>query len=302
MAETYRIDRYLTEMGFGSRRQIKEAAKSGRIQVDGEVETRTERRIDPSVRQVCFDGKPVRYVKMEYYMLNKPQGVVSATEDRIHRTVTDLIDGRKRKDLFPVGRLDIDTEGLLIITNDGDLAHRLLSPKRHVDKRYYAVVRGRLPEDARRRFEEGIVLEDGTRTMPARLEILRAERGRGIVSAPEVETSLSAPEEEIPLPAPGAEMPLLTPEAEIPLPAPDMETQLSAPVVETSPAPDAETRVILTIREGKFHQIKRMFAVLGCRVVRLKRISMGSLRLDPALRPGEYRPLTEDELEKLKEN
>lgn len=235
-----RLDKYLTEMGEGTRSQVKEMARKGRILVDGIPEKRAERKIDPEQQQVSVDGRPVSYVRYEYYMLNKPQGVVSATEDSRYETVISLIDERKRDDLFPVGRLDIDTEGLLLITNDGDLAHRLLSPKKHVDKVYFARVEGELPHDAEERMEEGLVLSDGTLTMPALLEV----RKRG--------------KDEVP------------------------------------------SEICLTIREGKFHQVKRMFETLGCRVIYLKRMSMGSLILDEALKPGEYRPLSEDEILKLK--
>lgn len=232
-----RLDKYLGEMGEGTRSQIKEMAKKGRIWVDGSPEKKTERKIDPERNQVTVDGRQVSYVAFEYYMLNKPQGVVSATEDKRYETVIGLIDERRRDDLFPVGRLDIDTEGLLLITNDGDLAHQLLSPKKHVDKVYFARIEGTLPSDAKERIEEGLILTDGTPTLPAWLEVLQ------------------------------------TGEA---------------------------TEVQLTIREGKFHQVKRMFETLGCNVVYLKRMSMGSLLLDEALKPGEYRALREEELEDLK--
>lgn len=235
-----RLDKYLTEMGEGTRSQIKEMARKGRILVDGIPEKRAERKIDPKQQQVSVDGRLVSYVRYEYYMLNKPQGVVSATEDSRYETVISLIEERKRDDLFPVGRLDIDTEGLLLITNDGDLAHRLLSPKKHVDKVYFARIEGELPPDAKERIEEGLVLSDGTPTMPARLEVRKQGKG------------------------------------EVP------------------------SEIYLTIREGKFHQVKRMFETLGCCVIYLKRMSMGSLILDEALKPGEYRPLSEDEILKLK--
>ncbi len=243
MAGGIRLDKYLVEMAVGSRSQIKEAAKKGRIRVNGEIEKRTEKKIDPQKDQVFVDGVEISYVKTEYYMLNKPQGVVSATWDNLHKTVLDLLEDKKRKDLFPVGRLDIDTEGLLLITNDGDLAYRLLSPKRHVDKVYDAKVSGTLPEDAREQFKRGIVLTDGTPTLPAHLEILKTEE------------ALS----------------------------------------------ELLSEIRLTIHEGKFHQVKRMFEAIGCKVVYLKRISMGSLVLDDKLSPGQYRPLTEDEVQKLQE-
>lgn len=245
MGKTIRLDKYLTEMNKGSRSQIKEAAKKGRIQVNGQTEKKTDRKIDPQADQVLLDGKPVAYHAYEYYMLNKPQGVVSATEDRIHKTVIDLLGGEIRRDLFPVGRLDIDTEGLLLLTNDGELAHQLLSPKKHVDKQYYARVAGTLPPDSKEQIAAGMTLSDGTQVMPGELSIL-------------------------------------------------------TPVCECG-EPSSETEILLTIREGKFHQVKRMFEALGCQVVFLKRLSMGSLRLDESLRPGEFRKLTEEELEGLKE-
>lgn len=262
MAGSIRLDRFLTDMGAGTRSQVKEMARRGRIQVNGAAVKKTDVKIEPDRDVVVCDGRRVEYVGMEYYMLNKPQGVVSATEDNLHETVLDVLwkhppkeadgggeeDGRgacgpKRKDLFPVGRLDIDTEGLLLITNDGDLAHRLLSPRRHVDKTYFAKVEGRLPGDVRERFAEGLVLGDGTRLMAASLKIGDTVCG---------------------------------------------ERQ------------DPVTDVFLTIREGKFHQVKRMFEAVGCRVVFLKRLSMGSLLLDENLKPGEYRRLTNEELDKLR--
>ena len=217
-----RLDRFLTEMTGFTRTQAKEAAKKGRIAVDGVVVRKTDGKIVPGIQKVTVDGREITYQAAEYYMLNKPAGTVSATEDGRYPTVVSLIEERKRKDLFPVGRLDLDTEGLLLITNDGDLAHRLLSPKRHVDKIYFVRYSGDLPRDSVRRFGEGLVLEDGTRTMPAE-------------------------------------------------------------------------------REGKFHQVKRMMEAVGCRVTYLKRLSMGSLKLDESLEPGQYRPLTQQELEELRQ-
>lgn len=242
MKDFIRLDKYLAEMGEGTRSEIKEMARKGRIAVNGSVEKKTDRKVCPSEDTVTVDGRTVAYAAYEYYMLHKPQGVVSATEDKTYTTVVELIDERKRKDLFPVGRLDIDTEGLLILTNDGELAHRLLAPKSHVDKVYYARVAGELPENAKELVKAGLTLTDGTVTLPARLEI----------------------GEEID----GADGPL--------------------------------TEVLLTIREGKFHQVKRMFESMGCRVVYLKRLSMGGLKLDESLKPGEYRPLTEKEVDSLR--
>lgn len=247
MGKMIRLDKFLSEMNLGTRSQIKEAARKGRVRVNDQVEKSGDRKIEPDTDTVFFDGVRIAYAGMEYYMLNKPQGVVSATDDNLHKTVIELLEDRKRKDLFPVGRLDIDTEGLLLITNDGDLAHRLLSPKKHVDKTYYAIVQGELPNDVIERFEQGIVLSPVGQekdmcseilTMPARLELL------------------------------------------------SRETEAA--------------KVLLTIQEGRFHQVKRMFEALGCRVSYLKRLSMGTLVLDEALKPGEYRELTTKELEGLK--
>lgn len=241
MAKKIRLDRFLSEMGKGSRTEIRSAARKGRIQVNGRTEKQADAKVDPGTDIVAMDGKPVEYRALEYFMLNKPQGVVSATEDMRHRTVSDLLGGGKRRDLFPVGRLDIDTEGLLLMTNDGELAHCLLSPKKHVDKTYFARVSGRLPEDAAGQMAAGMVLQGQIRLKPAELKVLKPGGSRG-----------------------------------------------------------GEAEVLLTIREGKFHQVKRMFEALDCRVVYLKRLSMGSLSLDETLQPGEYRPLTGEELARLR--
>lgn len=258
-----RLDRFLAEMGHGSRSQIKDMAKKGRIQVNGQVVKATDLKVRPDFDQVTVDGAAAKYAVMEYYMLNKPQGVVSARTDSRYETVVELIGEALRSDLFPVGRLDVDTEGLLLITNDGDLAHNLLSPGKHVDKVYMARLSGILPEDAAKRLENGLLLEDGTRALPARLSF----------------------EPEGPLKLPFA--------LEEPL-------KLSFAPEEPPKAENGPAEVFLTIREGKFHQVKRMFEMLGCHVVYLKRLSMGSLVLDPDLGPGEYRPLREDEIRMLK--
>lgn len=234
---TMRLDKFLVEMKKGSRSEVKKLIKSGRVTVDGQTVREPEQKFDPERAQISLDGQTVSYASFEYFMLNKPQGVVSATEDRRFQTVVDLIDTARRKDLFPAGRLDIDTEGLLLITNDGQLAHQLLSPKKHVDKVYFARVEGILPSDVKEQFAKGLTLDKEVKTLPARLELLK-----------------------------------------------------EGPVSE----------VRLTIHEGKFHQVKRMFEAVGCRVLYLKRLSMGSLVLDETLAPGEYRRLTDDELRALK--
>lgn len=239
MGKDMRLDKFLADMGKGTRSQIKEAARKGRIQINGIITKKPDTKVDPEKDTVLFDGFAVSYVTMEYYMLNKPQGVVSATEDGKYQTVIDLIDEKNRKDLFPVGRLDIDTEGLLLITNDGMLAHRLLAPKKHVDKVYYAVCSGLVPDYAVDKFAEGLMLPDGLKCLPASLEILSKHEDKMV------------------------------------------------------------TEIQLTIREGKFHQVKRMMEAVDCPVTFLKRLTMGPLTLDETLKPGEYRTLTVEELELL---
>jgi len=236
-----RLDKYLADMGKGTRSQIKEAARKGRIQVNGVIIKKPDTKVNIETDIIRFDGSEVSYVTMEYYMLNKPQGVVSATEDNKYQTVIDLIAGKNRKDLFPVGRLDIDTEGLLLITNDGSLAHRLLAPKKHVDKIYFAVCEGFVPDSAIQDFSDGILLPDGLKCLPAILEILNR--------------------------------------------------------TEVDGKPISEIK--LTIREGKFHQVKRMMEAVDCPVTYLKRLTMGPLTLDESLKIGEYRSLTSEELELL---
>ena len=238
-AAVIRLDKLLCEMGAGSRSEVKAMLKKGRVTVDGQPVLSGDRKVPERGATVCLDGQPLTYAGRVYYVVHKPAGVVTAVKDAREKTVMDLMRDAPGKDLFPAGRLDKDTEGLLLITNDGDLAHRLLSPRKHVDKVYYARIQGRLPQDAVSRMEQGLVLEDGLCTLPALLEILEDRKG------------------------------------------------------------DGESQVRLTIREGKFHQVKRMFEALGCRVVYLKRLSMGPLVLDETLSPGQCRPLTDEELRKL---
>lgn len=227
-----RLDKYLAEMGKGTRSQLKQDLKRGLVTVNGQVEKSADRKVDPAVDRVTYAGEDVSYVAYEYYMLHKPAGCVSATEDRREQTVLDLITERSRDDLFPVGRLDKDTEGLLLITNDGDLAHRLLHPKKHVDKTYLARIRGKATQEMVDAFAQGLDIGDDKPTLPALLEI---------VSVGE------------------------------------------------------ESEVKITIREGRFHQVKRMAEAVGSQVLYLKRLTMGPLQLDETLALGEYRPLTEEE-------
>lgn len=231
-----RLDKYLAEMGAGTRSEVKKYIRQGSVTVDGVTVKKPEEKVNELTQIVCVNGKQIGYEKFEYYMLNKPKGVVSATTDPKDQTVVELIESRKRKDLFPVGRLDKDTEGLLLITNDGELAHRLLAPKKHVDKVYYAKIDGTVTEETVARFREGLDIGSGEFAKPSSLTIVKS----GLIS--EIE---------------------------------------------------------LTIQEGKFHQVKRMFHAVGMEVLELKRLSMGSLVLDPALKPGEYRRLKEEEVEKL---
>lgn len=234
-----RLDKYLADMGIGTRQEVKKYIRQGRIAVDGETVKKPELKVDEGGQRVTFDGEEVGYVAYEYYMLHKPSGVVSATEDARDKTVLDLIGSKKRKDLFPVGRLDKDTEGLLLITNDGELAHRLLSPKKHVDKCYYAKVAGKVGTEDVEAFAEGVNIGTNEKeewTRPAKLEILKS----GDLS-----------------------------------------------------------EVRLTIQEGKFHQVKRMFQAVGKEVVYLKRERMGTLALGDTLKCGQYRPLTEEEIQNL---
>ncbi|EAD2758957.1 rRNA pseudouridine synthase [Listeria monocytogenes] len=226
-----RLDKLLSHTGFGSRKEVKPLLKSGAVVVNGTIQKDSKTQVNPDKDQVTVHGTPVVYQEFVYFMLHKPQNVVSATEDNVSETVIDLLAQEDTlTDPFPVGRLDKDTEGLLIITNDGTLAHNLLSPKKHIDKTYYAKIDGDVTLADVEAFAAGIELDDGYTCEPARLEII-------------------------------------TP-----------------------------NEINVTIQEGKFHQVKRMFAARGKKVSYLKRISMGNLQLDESLGLGEYRPLTESEL------
>ena len=233
-----RLDKYLSDMGVGTRSELKKDIRKGGVSVDGEIAKDPGHSVSASSR-VVFRGHEVVYEEFVYFMLNKPAGIISASEDDREDTVIDLIPEPRRRDLFPVGRLDRDTEGLLLITNDGALAHRLLSPKHHVDKTYYAEVSGILNESDVELFGQGLVLSDGLECLPADLKILSVSEN------------------------------------------------------------DYSSSAEITIREGKFHQVKRMFSSVGAEVTYLKRLSMGPISLDPELEPGEYRRLTADELDAL---
>ena len=233
-----RLDKYLADMGVGTRSEVKNLIRKGAVTVNCIICKKADEKVTVD-DEILLNGALVSYVTQEYYMLYKPAGVLSATSDKYGKTVIDLIDSRRRKDLFPVGRLDKDTEGLLLITNDGELAHRLLSPKKHVGKVYFVRLDGRMTEEKKKCLETGVELEDGLITLPASLTILSADEER--------------------------------------------------------------SEVEITIYEGKFHQVKRMFRAVGLTVTYLKRLSMGGLVLDRELKKGEYRPLTEEELIMLRE-
>ena len=225
-----RLDKIISATGKKSRREVREMVRQGRVLVDDKPAPAADMKVDPQTAVILLDGEPLGYEKFTYVMLHKPAGVLTATEDRRQETVLDLLPPElRRRALSPVGRLDKDTEGLLLLTNDGQLAHRLLSPKSHVDKVYYARVDGALEPGDIAAFAAGMTLGDGLECLPAGLEIL------------------------------------------------------------------SPTEALVTLREGKFHQVKRMLAARGKPVLYLKRLSMGRLRLDPALAPGAWRMLTEEE-------
>ena len=228
-----RLDKFLSNMNIASRSQVKGILKAGRVRVNSNVETKGDAKIDPEVDCIEFDGVRVFYELYRYFMLYKPQGCVSATKDRLSDTVLDILKDENTDGLFPVGRLDKDTEGLLIITNDGKLAHELLSPAKHVDKKYLVHLDKLIDDAAIAQIEAGIDIGDDKPCLPCEIEKIE------------------------------------------------------------------DDKVFITIREGRFHQVKRMFAAVGITVTFLKRISMGAVTLDENLQPGEYRRLTDEEVKSL---
>jgi len=238
-----RIDKYLADCGIGTRSEVKKYIKTKQITVNGEVVVKSEQKIDENVDRVCFRGQPILYEKYVYYLLHKPAGCVTAKQDNVHKTVMEYFPEEIRaKDISPVGRLDLDTEGLLLFTNDGPLTHHLLSPTHHISKTYYAILDKEVPVSAVESFKNGVDIGDDKLTLPAELVIL-----------PETVDS------------------------------------------EGNSMYSAE----LTIQEGRFHQVKRMFEAVGCTVTYLKRLSMGSLELED-LPKGEYRKLSIEEVNMLK--
>ena len=238
-----RLDKLLAHTGFGTRKEVKKIIKDGYIEVNGEIQKNVGLKVDPEIDDIRVGGERIYYEEFVYFMLNKPAGVISATEDYMHETVIDLLEPADSvQDPHPVGRLDMDTEGLLILTNDGQLTHQLTSPKKQVDKEYYALIEGIVTEEDIKTFNEGIVLieeDEEYTTMPATLEIVSVDEDAN------------------------------------------------------------ESEINVTIQEGKFHQVKRMFHAVGKEVLYLKRVRMNELKLDESLPLGEYRRLTEEEMDLL---
>lgn len=232
-----RLDKVLANTGKGTRKEVKQLVKQRIVTVDGVVATDPGMHVIPEQQLIEINGEPLLFKRWVFVMLNKPAGVISATEDALHETVVDLLPDEWRHKVHPVGRLDIDTEGLLLLTNDGQLSHSLLSPKKKVDKEYFARIEGRVTDEHIVAFKQGVTLDDGYETMPATLEILQS----GDIS-----------------------------------------------------------EIHVTIMEGKYHQVKRMFAAFDLKVVYLKRVRMGPLLLDESLELGEFRELTEEELNSLR--
>lgn len=235
MAKQLRLDKFLCEQGVGSRSEVKIFLKKGQVMVNGVICKNADQKIDPESDMIAYQGKVFCYQQYYYYMLHKPAGVITATEDSNQKTVMELMGEDWRKDLFPVGRLDKDTEGLLLITNDGELSHALLSPKKHVPKTYLVQIPERLNAEQIQKLEEGVDIGDEKLTMPAEVQKVDDEH------------------------------------------------------------------ILLTIKEGRYHQVKRMLATVGSQVLYLKRITFGALVLDEVLEKGAYRALTEDEIVQLRQ-
>lgn len=231
---TIRLDKMLAHMGYGSRRDVKKIIKDKKISVNGIIITKDDYKVDPSNDEIIFENEILNYLDEVYIMLNKPDGIISATYDPYNTTVIDLMPEYRNYKIFPVGRLDIDTEGLLLITNNGKIAYNMLSPKSHVDKTYYVKFEGLFKDEYIKSLNEGIILDDGYKTLPANIKLID------------------------------------------------------------------DNSCYLTIHEGKFHQVKRMFESLNMKVVYLKRITFGPLSLDNNLNKGEYRLLNENEIAMLK--
>lgn len=229
-----RLDKFLTEMEIGSRNQVKAYIKKGLIEVNGSICKEADFKLDENNDKVTYAGTELKYKRFQYILLNKPQGVVTATKDYKEKTVMDLLKDVRKKDCSPVGRLDKDTEGLLLITNDGELAHKLLSPRKHVDKVYRVNLAHSIGDNEIIELESGVDIGDDSVTLPAKVQKIN------------------------------------------------------------------DTEILLTIHEGRFHQVKRMLKAVGNEVIYLRREAFGSLILDDSLEVGEYRELTIDEIENLR--
>lgn len=230
-----RLDKYLCELQIGSRSQVKTYIRQKKVTINGSPAWKPEQKVDERKDVVAFCGEVLVYQKFLYYMLNKPQGVVSATRDNTAGTVVDLIDSPRRAELFPVGRLDKDTEGLLLLTNDGELAHNMLSPKKHVNKTYLVTIAKPLLGQDAAALESGVDIGDEKPTAPAKVQV------------------------------------------------------------------QDDSHILLTIQEGRFHQVKRMMKAVDNEVLALKRITFGALTLDASLKPGAYRELTAQEVVQIHE-
>ena len=233
-----RVDKTLSQLQIATRSESKKLFAAGRVKINDEIIKNGSVKFNPERDLLSVDGEAVVYREFQYFMLNKPAGCITATEDKKERTVMDFLPRERHRNLSPVGRLDKDTEGLLVLTNDGQLAHRVLSPKKHVPKTYYAKIEGIVTEEDIKAFAKGVTLDDGYETMPAELIILKS---------------------------------------------------------------DEISEIELTIHEGKFHQVKRMFESVDKKVIYLKRLSMGKLKLDENLALGEYRELTDEEVKMIEE-
>ena len=242
-----RLDKFLALSGVGTRSEVKLILKKNRVTVAGVIQKDGRFQVDKNAENVAVEGLTVHYQEFYYYMLNKPKGVVSATKDNLDTTVVELLSADDfRDDIFPVGRLDKNTTGLLILTNDGQLGHDLTQPKKHVEKEYSADIDGAVTNNTVKKFADGLRLKNGDNVKPAQLtveDIKPSETQNGSVS-----------------------------------------------------------RIRVVIHEGKFHQVKRMFEAVDMYVLELQRQRMGNLALDPQLTEGDYRPLTNSEIEKLKQS
>ncbi len=262
-----RLDKYLSDMKVDTRSNLKKSIRKGAVTIDGALCRDPGAKVS-GTEVITYEGTVISFEEYQYFLLNKPKGVVSATEDKFQKTVLDLLPENRRKDLFPVGRLDKDTTGLLLITNDGALSHRLLAPGKHVDKVYEALIRGNVEQKHILAFEEGLQVEEDWKALPAKLELLDLwnlmqedvsdlDRSKQRVTLKEWFDS-------------------------------DLNLQDKSGLY---------SYIRITIHEGKYHQIKRMFEAIGMEVLELKRISMGSLTLPSDLAIGEYQKIAMEDIE-----